>query len=424
LKIAFVNQPWDTILPSLGGPGSSLAIITYELARRLVKCGHEVIVYGAGSRFDLGKRVEFDQGIEFRSMRGVKLEGKLVEMAHTAADRFIGKPSVERARFASKHYLGVYGWQVARTIARGKPDIIHVHNLFQLTPALRKLNPSARIILHMNCSWLSQIAPDIIEAYLSHVDMVFGASDYITDRVKERYPAYASRCQTVYNGVDMDGFSRPPLPRDPTDPRRILFVGRISPEKGVHLLLKAFAKVHEAYPDVALDLVGHYAPVPFELLVGLSEDQRVRDLAVFYDPARGSYMDQVKALVSPAMADSVHFRGGVPYTEIVEEYRKADIFVNASYSEAFCLPVVEATGYGLPVVAARAGGNAEMVVDGETGFVFEIGDEQALADAMIRLLQDGSLRERMGKAGHQRVLEAFSYDAIVNKLEATYKGLL
>jgi glycosyltransferase involved in cell wall biosynthesis len=203
-----------------------------------------------------------------------------------------------------------------------------------------------------------------------------------------------------------------------------LFVGRISPEKGIHLLLEAFAKVHEADPNVVLDLVGHYAPAPFELLVGVSEDQRVRDLAVFYDPSKGSYMDQVKALIPPSMTEKVRFRGGVPYTEIVEEYRKADIFVNASYSEGFCLPVVEATGYGLPVVAARAGGNAEMVVDGETGFVFEIGDEQALASAMLSLVQDGSLREQMGKAGRQRVLEAFSYDAIVNKMEATYKGLL
>lgn len=424
MKIAFVNQPWDTILPSLGGPGSSLAIISYELARRLVKCGHDVTVYGAGARLDLGMRVEFDQGIEFRSMRGVKLEGKLFEMYHTAADRFVGKPSTERARFASKHYLGVYGWQVARTIARGAPDVIHIHNLFQLTPAIRKLNPSAKIILHMNCSWLSQIAPDIIEEYLSHVDLIFGASDYITDRIKERYPSYASRCLTVYNGVDMDGFSRPPLPREADEPKRILFVGRISPEKGVHLLLNAFAKVHEAHPDVVLDLVGHYAPVPFELLVGISEDHRVRDLAVFYDPSKSSYMDQVRALVPPSMTEKVRFRGGVPYTEIVEEYRKADIFVNASYSEGFCLPVVEATGYGLPVVAARAGGNAEMVVDGETGFVFEIGDEQALADAMTRLVRDSSLREQMGKAGRQRVLEAFSYDAIVNKMEATYKSLL
>lgn len=423
MRVAFVNQPWDNILPSNDGPGGSIAILTYEFARRLVKHGHQVSLYGAGARLDFRKRVEQLEGINFRSMRAVRLEAKLLDIFLNAADRYLGKPTPERARFTSRRYLSYYGWQVARAVARDGADIIHVHNLFQLVPAIRALNPSAKIVLHMHCEWLSQLAPDIIQKYLNSVDLVIGASDHITSKVAERFPAFSNQCRTIYNGVDIDAFSLPATQADTDETQHLLTVGRISPEKGIHLLIEAFAKIHHAHPNAVLDIVGPYAPVAFQFLVGLSDDERVASLATYYEADKGSYLDQVQALIPAHLTDKVRFLGGVPYSEIAARYQQADIYVNASYSESFCMPVAEAMANELPVVAARAGGIQEIVVHGQTGFLFDIGDVDMLADGISCLLQEAALRRTMGTAGRKRVVDVFSYDRLVNRLETSYQAL-
>ena len=424
MKVVFINQPWDNILPSDGGPGGSLAILSYEFARRLVKRGHQVCIFGAGPRFGLQQHVERQEGIEIRSMRAVRVENKLFNLYQNTADKFLGAPAAERPRFTSKLYLTGYSWQLAYAIKREQADIVHIHNLFQLVPAIRTVNPSVKIVLHMNCEWLSQLAYDVIERYTRLVDLVVGSSGHITGKVQQRFDAFAPRCRTVYNGVDVDGFREHTRPPKADGVKRLLFVGRVSPEKGVHLLVEAFSKVHETYPNVEMDIVGGNSPVPLNFLVGLSDDERVASLARFYEADKGTYWDQVNALVPAALAGKVHFRGAVPYAEIAEHYRSADIYVNASYSESFCMPVAEAMAHGLPVVAARVGGIQEIVVHGQTGYMFDVGDVDGLANGVTRLLHESSLRQTMGQAGRQRVLETFAYDRVVDSLEIAYEDVL
>src|SRR5262249_32791853 len=146
------------------------------------------------------------------------------------------------------------------------------------------------------------------------------------------------------------------------DARRVLFVGRVSPEKGVHLLVTAFAKVLQVCPDVVLDIVGPHVCPPLNFLVGLSDDQLVASLESFYEEGKGSYLEQVKYLIAPRMADNVRLLGGCLYSEVVAHYRSADVFAIASYSDAFPLPALEAMANGVPIVGARVGGIKELVV--------------------------------------------------------------
>jgi glycosyltransferase involved in cell wall biosynthesis len=91
-------------------------------------------------------------------------------------------------------------------------------------------------------------------------------------------------------------------------------------------------------------------------------------------------------------------------------------------AEPFGLPVVEAMASGLPVVASRAGGIADTVVDGVTGRLVERGDVAALANALREVLTNDEARERMSKAARAVAEERFSWDKSAERLEEIYRG--
>lgn len=426
LRVAFITQPWDQILPSRGTADGSIAILTYEVAHRLARQGHHVCIYGAGPRLDLKERVEHTDGIEIRVLPGVRAELKLFNLAHRIYTKFSGRPERDRPGYASSHYLSGFGWQLARAIQKHGYDVVHVHNLFQIVPALRALNPDVKIILQMHSEWLSQIARDVIERSLSGVDLVIGVSDHITQKVQSRFPDHASHCRTIYNGVSLESFAEGAgsAGRKDRARKRLLFVGRISPEKGIHLLIDAFEKVHRKFPDAVLDIVGPATQVPFDFLVGLDDNPQVASLATFYDQDKPSYFEQIKARTPISLGGWINYLGGIPYGDMVRCYENADVFVNATFSDSFSMPTAEAMANGLPVVAPRVGGVQEIVVHNETGVLFDVGNTDMLAEGIERLLSDDALRDAMGAAGRKRIVESFSWEGVVGTIEGAYREVL
>jgi glycogen synthase len=105
-------------------------------------------------------------------------------------------------------------------------------------------------------------------------------------------------------------------------------------------------------------------------------------------------------------------------------YARADVFVHATRFEGSSLVTLEAMCHGLPVVATRAGGIPDKVVDGETGRLVEPGDAAALADALRPLLASPGLRTDMGERGRQRVLARFAWGVLVERTIELYAELL
>jgi glycosyltransferase involved in cell wall biosynthesis len=101
-----------------------------------------------------------------------------------------------------------------------------------------------------------------------------------------------------------------------------------------------------------------------------------------------------------------------------------DIFVLATRREGFPNVVLEAQAAGKPVVAARATGVVDAIVDGETGLLFPVGDAVALADAVTRLLSDKALADKLGCAGRERVKREFRQEQIWEALYQEYLRLL
>jgi glycosyltransferase involved in cell wall biosynthesis len=328
-------------------------------------------------------------------------------------ERLRRQHSPQKPLFAASIHLLGYWIGVANRARRARADVIWIANYSQAVPIIRRLNPAATIALHMHCDWLVLLDRKMVERRLAHADLVVGVSDGITDKIRARFPEFADRCVTLHNGVDVATLANVPLVRDRDGGEvRILFVGRISPEKGVHVLFEAFQEVWRRNPRARLTLVGGPSIARHEW--ELSDAPWTHGLDRFY---AGDYTQMLRDSLDPEVAARVTMTGFVPHDEIVEHYRTADLLVCPSvWDEPFAVPPLEGMASGLPVVASAVGGFVECVEPGKTGLLVPPGDSQALAAAISSLVEDRELRERFGAAGRDRARELYSFDAMAAAL--------
>jgi glycosyltransferase involved in cell wall biosynthesis len=205
--------------------------------------------------------------------------------------------------------------------------------------------------------------------------------------------------QVVSNGVDLDEFS--PGQADESLRRRyalpagrplILAVGRLSPEKHLHVLIEELAR--QDATDAVLALAGS-GP----------DQERLRSLAARL-----------------GVAERVFFTGFIPGADLPGLYRLADVFAIASEAELQSLVTMEAMASGLPVVAVNAGALGELVHPGENGFLTRPGLVGDVAASLDLLCRDPVLRARMSKAG-LRIIADHDRHRLLALWEAIYRAL-
>jgi len=188
----------------------------------------------------------------------------------------------------------------------------------------------------------------------------------------------------------------------PLEARIVLSVGRLVPRKGHHALVDALATLEQ---DTLLAVVGE-------------------------GPERSSLADRARV---KGVEGRIHFRGRVSDQELRLCYRAADLFAlpvadredeHGLDCEGFGIVFLEAAAAELPVVAGRAGGVADAVVDGETGILVSPGDIDVLSQALSSLLDDRDRARAMGRAGHTRVVAEFAPETMVRRYEEVFAGVL
>jgi glycosyltransferase involved in cell wall biosynthesis len=432
MKIAFVNQPIDTIL---GPYQSSVGACTYGIARPLSKLC-EVIVYGTRNQHKDFPPDFQDQNVQFHFLPVPLSDRLLVKVKEKYSKLFpLCLPDS-----SSGWIYRAFGRAVAQHLHLQTCDVIHVQHCSQYLPVLRALNPNAKIILQLHAEWFSQNRPAILEERLRHVDLVTTVSDYITEKTRRQFPTIARRCHTMYNGVEAVEFSREKN-RDasPRREKRILYAGAVSPHKGLHVLLDAFSLVVKQYPQIRLDVVGPPGSYPLAETFELQDRELIESVYPFYAYDRGSklkaklslaspdaesYLDHLKRRLRPEARGKVAFVGFVPRPELVNFYYNADVFAFAPiWEEGFGIPPVEAMAAGVPVVGSCSGAIPEIVKDRQTGFLVGKNDPRALAQSLLKLLQDDNLRERMGRAARSWVHENFVWDRIAERTYRCYSNL-
>lgn len=269
----------------------------------------------------------------------------------------------------------------------GRPLVTTIHSLEPLRPWKEEQLGNA---YKLSC-WMEKTG---VEAS----DCVIAVSKEMKRDILECYDIAEEKVRVIHNGIDLDEYK--PVETDIARNEYgiwddyILFVGRMSRQKGIFHLLDAVASLPE---DVQVVLCAG-APDTEDI-----EQEVVRE---------ASKWPNVRLI-----------REMVPKDKIIELYSHARIFCCPSIYEPFGIINLEAMACETPVVASAVGGITEVVVDGETGFLVEPGQPDELAGALGKLLYDEELARSLGKAGRQRVERFFSWDSIAAQTAGLYEEL-
>ena len=412
MKISFVSQPIDPVIPPIQ---NSIGIIIYEIAKR-IGINNDVTIF-MNKKFN-NRKIQTKNNIRFIPI-------------NTFADKFVNKIFLKLSKlrnkkllpyYASIFHYSVYSIQIAIKIKKLETDIVHIVNFSQFIPIIRFFNPKVKIVIHMECEWLTQLDYKIIKKRIDKVDHIVGCSNFITKKISEKYYLNSKKCSTIYNGVDIDIFKPIKLARKNRKKcKKILFVGRVSPEKGVHILLKTLVNISYKVPDISCEIIGPIVSAPPEYIVSISDDPRVHGLSSLFN---NNYYIALKKRISKKLIERVKFKNNIPHRELVQKYCDSDVFVFPSvWHEPFGIPVIEAMACEIPVVATKSGGITELIEDCKTGILVNRGETDALGDAILRIIGDKALSLTMGKAGRKRVFEKFTWEKIANDFINLYRKL-
>ncbi|HHK40845.1 MAG TPA: colanic acid biosynthesis glycosyltransferase WcaL [Planctomycetaceae bacterium] len=316
------------------------------------------------------------------------------------------------------------GLALALRLAEGAPRAM-VYRLFYFVEAVvvaRRMKQMGSSHLHVHFGsevatvalLVKQVAPVTLSLSIHGSDEFYDAPGYhLTRKIEEadfifcisHYTASQlmrlSGCEhwgkiTVSPlGVDVRMFSPATAARD-HKALNVLCVGRLDGAKGIHLLLRAVARLQGDMGQLRLTLVG--------------DGEERASLLAFAD--------------SLGVGDRVEFAGAVNQDNILPYYQRADVFCLPSFAEGVPVVLMEAMAMEIPCVASRITGIPELIEDGKDGVLFTAADVDSLTAALRRLLEAPELRKAIGKAARQKVVAHYNREINFNALGCHFEANL
>ena len=283
--------------------------------------------------------------------------------------------------------------------ARFAPDVVHSHDmgaLLWLHRRATRTTPRPLVVTVHNV--MTQHLDEVAEAQgpmgqlLESADVVTAVSRHALEDTLTYVPSLDGRIRYLPNGVPA------PPPHDPdvsADPCQVLFVGRLTSQKGVDVLIDAMAQVHRDAPEVRL------------LVVGDGPDR-----TVLQDAAADHGLEGV-----------VRFVGRVDTSAVRDLMARSALVAMPSRYEGLPLVALEAAWARRPVLGTRVPGLSEAVVDDRTGVLVPSEDPTALARAMVDLLADPARRRTLGEAARRRAEDEYGLERCVQRYETIYRQL-
>jgi glycosyltransferase involved in cell wall biosynthesis len=292
--------------------------------------------------------------------------------------------------------------KTARYFREAQPDLIYCRfawNAVELLDVLDRLDSAIPFVfqaagsdINSACAFGDDYVARLRRAF-ERASIVLTVSDFMSEQVIA-LGAPRSKVRRHYVGVA--------IPRERaaakthTATYSILAVSRLAEVKGLQYTIRAFARARESAPNAVLHIIGD----------GPDRDQCTR------------------LAIELGISDLVILHGSKSPEETHNAMCQADLFVQHNVKtaegqqEGFGLSVAEAAAHGLPAVGTWSGGIPEVVIDGETGWLVQPGDEVGMAHAMVSLFEDPCRRSKMGEAARQRALELFDQERQNKLLEA------
>jgi len=336
-------------------------------------------------------------------------EGSLIENVRERDIPLTIEPSLVRQINPLKDLLSLI--RLTRFIKRGRYTIVHTHSSKAgILGRWAAWLAGAPVILHTVHGWAHHerqhplvrrfyILLEQITAPITHKLIV--VSPLNTQKGLAARIAAPEKYITIRSGIEMDRFRQPTRPREtvraeldiPQNAPVVGTVTRLSPQKAPLDFVASAVQVLERCPDVHFVIVGD-------------------------GPLRAGVETEIAA---HNLAERIHLTG--LRRDVPDLLHSFDIFALTSLWEGLPRVLPQAMAAGLPIVATAVDGNAEAVTDGVNGLLTPPGDPQAMAAALLRLLDDQALTKRMGEAGRARADE-FGAHKMVSDIAALYEELL
>lgn len=384
----------DSFLPYISGVSSAVINQANELAAR----GHEISIFHPRA-----KREDQNEAVPGLDPR-IKTFGLPFS---------VPIPNIPKLRFSVPLFLFTY-----RRLRLASPDLIHVHTEFgcgiegmllgrwKKVPVIGTFHtffaePEYLKQFHLpNFSITQKAMWKYSVTFYNRCKHVVSPSKSVRNNLVQR--GLKTEVTLLSNGIDSIEFR----PKEEIETFRrslgiegfaFVYVGRISPEKSLGVLLGAFHRVTCVDPNAKLVIVGA-GPSDVEI------DEKLVEFGIEKSVVRTGRIER-----DILMSENYPLLG--------------DVFVTASKTENQPVSLLEAMAFGLPMVGPRAKGIPELVQDGNDGIIFEPDDEKGMADAMIRLMQDDRLRDEMSQAALANA-NSHSMDKIGDRLEQLYRDAI
>ena len=316
-----------------------------------------------------------------------------------------------------------------RLLTGSRYDLIHAHYWLSMRPGLifrerwgvplvaqfHTLAGSKNRVARDDAEREQQVRLDIERRAIAEADRVIALSETDARQMEELYGARRRSIEIIPGGVDLRLFSpgsraaaRQSLGLDPSA-AMLLFVGRIQKLKGIELLLRAAAELHQSerlQRPLRVLIVGGEPAGAARQTPEQREVARLRGLAA-----------------KLGIQGLVEFRGAVPQERLPLYYRAANATVMPSTYESFGLVAAESMACGTPVVASRVGGLRSLVDDGRTGYLIPWRHPRLYAEKLALILDDQRLAEQLGAQG-VRAMRRLGWGAAADRLLEQYLVLL
>jgi len=398
MQIAMISY-WACPLTTLGiGRGGGMSVYVLNLAQALGELGHTVDIYTAAHPDDDSIDTVLDPNVSV-----IHLDQRTADPYHDIdhfADQMEATAHDRGAQYEVVHahyyYSGLVGLKICERL--NVPLLVTFHTLGTMKLHYLGIEDRRRIQSE--------------ETIVAGADGIIASTELETADVMAWHQVPAAKMHTVHPGVDHhlfrphDRASAREIVDLPQESKIILFVGRIDPIKGIHLLIDAFAQLASSdAPDLRSSRL---------LVIGGDPENES-----FWTTGEGSNLRQ--QIDDAGLEHKVSFVGSQPHDQLAYYYAAADVVAVPSAYETFGFVALEAMACGACVVASRVGGLEYLIQDRQNGRLFDPSNTEELTAIMREVLVDRDQNERLGKTAAEASYR-YCWDGQAKKMLAVYRS--